>query len=434
MFTGALYLQPAPEAYNSDDAPDEMARRVASRCWPAVIVVNAPPDSGGNISWLAWGILKELGKEHDLHGSTAAGHESWALAEIWLRAHRTSALIVLGAEALSGRLWRMLARLTTAGELTVLLVNATHTLVQSQRRLLHRAGPFERTDHMAFSAWAELQLHQRRAEPQAMSMPFKRFPSVPADEVPFFRERCRELLSNQDFTTVDDAYLEAFRQARAWLANRTEPLLEEDVGEFLARLVRTAADLHEKLTRLRGAQAGFWRNEWHLKVRVNALVAAHSTEPVDLDAHQAVRTLNGYVAPQIAALGVLALRTRLPPARLAMFNCDHLDRDCRELELDGESLAFAAEESALLRAQLLSMTRLGHPPDGPLFCRLDGSRMPPKALQQRLRRAAKETGLQLTQAWSPPVNLEHGYWMRRRGLSIQSFAGRRRGDWLAPSE
>ena len=434
MFTGALYLQPAPEAYNSDDAPDEMARRVASRCWPAVIVVNAPPDSGSNISWLAWGILKQLGKEHDLHGGTAAGHESWALAEIWLRAHRTSALIVLGAEALSGRLWRMLARLTTSCELTVVLVNATHTLLQSQRRLLHRAGPFERIDPTAFSAWAELQLHERPAEQAVTPMPFKRFPSVPADEVPFFRERCRQLLSDQDFTIVDDVYLEAFWEARAWLADRAEPLVEEDVGEFLARLIRTAADLHEKLTRLRGAQAGFWRNEWHLKVRVNALVAAHSTEPVDVDAQQAVRTLNGYVAPQIAALGVLALRTRLPPARLARFNCDQLANDCRELDLDGETLVLSGEESALLRAQVLSMKCQGHPADGPLFCRVDGTRMPPNALQQRLRRAAKETGLQLTQAWSPPVHLEHGYWMRRRGLSIQSFAGRRRGDWLTPSE
>ncbi len=136
----------------------------------------------------------------------------------------------------------------------------------------------------------------------------------------------------------------------------------------------------------------------------------------------------------IAALGVLALRTRLPPARLARFNCDQLANDCRELDLDGETLVFSGEESALLRAQVLSMKRQGHPADGPLFCRVDGSRMPPNALQQRLRRAAKETGLQLTQAWSPPVHLEHGYWMRRRGLSIQSFAGRRRGDWLTPSE
>jgi hypothetical protein len=434
VFTGALYLQPAREAYDSDDAPDEMARRVASRCWPAVIVVNAPPDSGSNISWLAWGILRQLGKEHDLHGGTAAGHESWALAEIWLRAQRTSALIVLGAEALSGRLWRMLARLTTSCEITVLLVNSTHTLAQSQRRLLHHAGPFERTDPTAFSAWAQLQLHEHPAELEVTPRPFKRFPSVPADEVPFFRERCRQLLSDQDFMTVDDAYLEAFRDARAWLADRTEPLLEEDVGEFLARLIRTAGDLDEKLTRLRGAQAGFWRDEWHLKVRVNGLVAAHSTEPVDLDMRQAVRTLNGYVAPQIAALGVLALRTRLHPARLATFNSNQLVRDCRELDLDGETLVFSVEESALLRAQVLSMKRQGHPADGPLFCRVDGSRMPPNALQQSLRRAAKESGLQLTQAWLPPVHLEHGYWMRRRGLSIQSFAGRRRGDWLTPSE
>jgi len=429
-----LYLDLVVDPSESRPPADELARHVASRCWPAVIVVNVAPDSGDNVRWLAWGILAQLGKERDLHGGTAAGHEAWALAEIWLQAHRTSALIVLGAEGLSGRLWRMLARLTASAELTVLLVNSTLTLVQSQRRLLHRAGPFERIDSSTFSAWTEQQLKQRPAEVVVIPTTGRRFPAVPADDVPFFREACRRLLSAQDFAIVDDAYIQGFRDTQAWLADQREPLLEEHTGEFLTHLIRSASGLHEALTRLRGAQAASWRHGWHLKVRVNPLLAAHSTEPIGFDPRQAVRDLNGYVAPQIAALGVLALRTRLPPVRLADFNSDDLIHDCRELDLDGEALAFTAEEAALLRAHALSMQRQGHPADGPLFCRRDGTRLPPAALQQTLRRAAKETGIQLTQAWSPPAHLQHGYWMRRRGLSIQPFDGRARGDRLRPSE
>jgi hypothetical protein len=85
-----------------------------------------------------------------------------------------------------------------------------------------------------------------------------------------------------------------------------------------------------------------------------------------------------------------------------------------------------------LRAQLLSVQRQGHPADGPLFCRRDGTRTTPSALQQTLRRAARETGLQLTRGWSPPLNAEHGYWMRRRGLSIQPLTGHARDARLRP--
>lgn len=428
LFTGALHLQPAAHsAYSDRDPPDEIARRVGARCWPRVIVVNAAPDIGQRALRLAQAILEQLGKDPDLHGGTAATHENWSLAEIWLRAHDTTTLIVLGAEHLNARLWRRLAALTRSGEITVALISQTHALVQAQRQLLEPAdggSSISTVDHDTFCTWAEHQLQSPTTEPAgpATSRPAM-FPAVPPDDVPFFRETCRRLLSHHDFAIVDDAYVEGFEHTQAWLDDPPAPLLEEHAGAFLADLVRHAGGIHEQLTLMRGAQSAFWRNGWLLKLRIDSLLAAHRTEPVGFDSAHAAHQLNGYTTPHIAALGVLALRTRLPPARLALINADQLTDDCTSLNLGDQTIQLPDGEARLLRAQVLNAGRHDHSPNGPLFCHKDGTRMRPHALQQHLRRAAAETGLRLTQHWSPPLDRQHTHWMHRRGLTLQRLAG-----------
>lgn len=254
-----------------------------------------------------------------------------------------------------------------------------------------------------------------------MSPASKPFPAVPRDDVPFFIETCHELLSPEDRSSVDDAYIRGFRDARAWLAGTCEPLLEEQVGAFLLGLVGDVADVHEQLIRIRGAPAGFWRKGWLLKVRVDALMAAHRTALAATDRQHELRMLNGFVAPRVAALALLALRTRLPPARLAVLNADQLTNDST-LDLGGETISFEPDESILLRAQLLDAERNVHPANGPLFCDRLGRRMTANRLQQTLRRAAVDSGLPLTQTWSPPVDRHHSHWMHRRGLSIQPLS------------
>lgn len=427
--SGTLYLQPDLREHRRSrlvDSPDVIARRVAAQCWPRVIVVNVAPDIGERAVRLAWGILEQLGKDPDLHGTTAATHENWSFAEIWLQAHATTTLIVLGAERLNARLWRRLASLTAAGDLTLLLVNQTSTLMQAQRQLLEPAEAlFARTDDETFASWAEIELQQPTTEPApdtSTSRPAM-FPAVPADDIPFFRESCRRLLTRDDFAIVDDAYVQGFHHTHGWLHDPREPLLEEHAGAFLTDLVRHAGGIHEQLTLMRGAQAAFWRNGWLLKIRIDALLAAHRTEPVSFDPQHAVHQLNGYTAPHVAALGVLALRTRLPPARLALLNTDQLTDDCTSLNLGDEPITIPAAEARLLHAHVLNARRRGHAANGPLFCQKDGTRMRPHALQQHLRRAAAETGLPLTQNWSPPLDRQHTHWMHRRGLTLQRLAG-----------
>ncbi len=113
----------------------------------------------------------------------------------------------------------------------------------------------------------------------------------------------------------------------------------------------------------------------------------------------------------------------LPPARLALLNADQLSDDATSLNLGDHTIDITAREAALLQAHVLNARRQGHSANGPLFCHKDGTRMRPHALQQHLRRAAAETGLKLTQNWTPPLDRHHTHWMHRRGLSLQRLAG-----------
>lgn len=421
---GALHLalEPDQRAERLGEV-HAVVRRVERHCSPQVVVVNIAPDIGGSVVRLATSILAQLGKDFDLHHSGAAS-ENWALADVWLRAHRTASLVILGAESLNASLWRKLVAQAASSGRGLLLVNGAGPLALEHRRLLNaRQTTIVQMDREMFQEWADELLNRElaRASHQAAA-PTMQFPAVPRDDVPFFIETCHELLSAEDFKAVDAAYIQGFRDARAWLAGLREPLFEEQVGAFLLGLVGDVADVHEQLTRIRGAQAGFWRKGWLLKVRVDALIAAHRSAPAAMDRQHELRMLNGFVAPRVAALALLALRTRLPPARLAVLNADQLTNDCSTLDLGGETISFEPEESILLRAQILDAERNGHLANGPVFCDRLGRRMTPNRLQQTLRRAAVDTGLPLTQTWSPPVDRHHSHWMHRRGLSIQPLS------------
>ena len=137
---GAVYVEPPIEA-GAEHLGDvqEVIRRVAAQCWPQVVVVNVPPDIGKSVVRLATSILAQLGKDFDLHHSAAAT-ENWALAEVWLRAHQTTNLVVLGAQMLNASLWRKLTSLTTSSEHSVLLVNGGSPLSREHRRLLDAPG------------------------------------------------------------------------------------------------------------------------------------------------------------------------------------------------------------------------------------------------------------------------------------------------------
>lgn len=389
---------------------------------PRVIAVTVAPDTRDNADWLAWAILEQLGKDPDLTRGVN-GKDSWSLAELWLEANETLALLVIGVERLTVRLWRKLAELSHKQDLVVWLIPQFLRLTRGQRELLaHPQSPITTISDGRFLDWAREASSHRPPKPRAKPVTPFLFPAVPADEQPFFRDTCRRLLSSEDFAVVDDAYRHAFTHTMHWLRRPPAPLLEEHAGAYLADLVRNARGLHDQLTRLRGAQAAFWRHRWLLKIRPDTLAAAYRVTPHGIDRDAAIALLNAYASPRTAALGALALRTQLPPARIALINADQLTQDCRVLHLGDEEPVRTDTERVLLYAQLLDTYGHNQRAAGPLFRGPDLQRMRPHTIQQILRRTATETGLPLTQTWTPPTDRQHAFWMHRRGLTLQPLA------------
>ena len=346
-----------------------------------------------------------------------AADEAWGLAATWLRAHDIRALVVIGSQYASAALWRRLAALATEARLTIALIGTSPRLTRAQRELL--GGPITRWRADAFTSWISQLPPADRAPPRARRTPF---PAVPVDELPFFRASCARLLGAEAFDVVDAAYRAAFRSTERWLSNVARPLTEECTGAFLADLISDADGIHDQLTRIRGAQAAFWRARWLLKVHVDVLAAAYRAHLDGIDRHAAADLLNGYVSPRTAALAAITLRTQLPPGRLALLNAQQLTHHCRALNLgEGPPITFGPERPLLI-AHRLEAERRGQDPRGALFCDHHGQRLRPKAIKQLLRRTSAETGLALTQTWSPPTQRQHAYWMHRRGLSIQPLA------------
>ena len=427
-FSGTLYLDPStcPMASDADDgcAPHELARRTAAHCWPSVVAVNLPPDIGDYLPRLAATVMAELGKDVDLGGSVPKpAKDLWALTEAWLRAHRTTALIVSGCESLGVRLWEALASLASAS-FAVILVNRTSKLTRGHRRVLSRDEPLiERTDYATFFEWANAQIEggaPRQTVAPSTPLP-ARFPAVPPDDVPFFIETSRRVLTEDEFDRVLMVYLHSFDAAVAWLSRRRVGVPEDVVGAFLAELIRDTTDIHAQVARLRGAQAGFWRSGRLLKLHADAFIAAHRTTPSTRDRDRELRILQSFLSPLVASAAVLTLQGRLTPAQLADLDTEQLRDDCGSLELDdGAIVNFVAGEAVLIRAHVLSTQHRGDL-GGPLFRNQSGQRMRPSRVQSILHRAAVETGLPLTHVWSPPLDQRHANWLHRCGFSVHEL-------------
>jgi hypothetical protein len=269
-----------------------------------VICVEIPPGDSVPLGALALGILAALGKDLDREKQIKQ-RDAWRLARVWLNAEEIQALIVIGADQLDATTWRQLSDVCRQTPTpSVILIQHQTGLERTQRELLDGDRTFTSAPPAAFQAWGARfdAALERAASPDHESAPSRepRFPSVPDDEIPYFRSACRAALSKPDFRVVDDTYRKSYDSTCRWLAGRDQ-LSEDDVGKYLAAALH-GADVNEQLTRLRGAQVAFLRHWWLLKVDVEGLAAAHHVDPpthIDAETH---RQLRAYIQPKTSAL------------------------------------------------------------------------------------------------------------------------------------
>lgn len=412
--------------YDPTDAGDtgRMARSLGRH--EGVVCVEIPPRDPVPLVALALGILERLGKDLDREKQIKQ-RDAWRLARVWLNVEEIQALIIIGADQLDAAAWRQLS--DVCGQTptpSVILIQHQTGLDRTQRELLNREPTFTSVPPATFHAWGgrfeAAREHASTAHAKVAPARKPRFPSVPDDEIPYFRAACRSALSKPDFRLVDDTYRKAYDSTWRWLDGR-RPLSEDQVGTFLAGALR-GADVNEQLTRLRGAQVAFLRHWWLLKVDVEALAGAHHVDPpADID-DDAYDQLHAYIQPKTSALAALAIATKLPPGRLAMLNADQIyagrtwDREANVVDLGDRKVAVPAA-SLFLRAHQVDRDLRSEPPDGPLFTTSTGERLTAAGVQQLLRRVTRDIGRPLVSGWSSPAEQQHGHWMRRRGLTLQ---------------
>ncbi len=291
-----------------------VARRLGRH--DGVVCVEIPPRESVPLGALALGILASLGKDLDREKQITQ-RDAWRLARVWLNAEEIHALIIIGGDQLNVATWRQLSDVCRQSPTpSVILIQHQTGLDRSQRELLDRERTFTSVPAATFHKWSRrfegACEHASRADDELARALKARFPSVPGDEIPYFRAACRAALSKPDFRVVDDVYRKGYDSTSRWLNGRDQ-LSEDEVGRFLAAALR-GADVNEQLTRLRGAQVAFLRHWWLLKVDVEGLATAHHVDPpTHIDA-ETYRLLRAYIQPKTSALAALAIVTGLPPA------------------------------------------------------------------------------------------------------------------------
>jgi hypothetical protein len=401
-----------------------VARRLGRH--DGVVCVEIPPRDSVPLGALALGILASLGKDLDREKQITK-RDAWRLARVWLNAEEIQALIIIGADQLDVATWRHLSDVCRQSPPpSVILIQHQTGLDRTQRELLDRERTFTSVPPATFRTWGRrfeaACEHASRTDDTRVCAAKARFPSVPGDEIPYFRASCRATLSKPDFRVVDDTYRKGYDSTCRWLDIRDQ-LNEDDVGRFLAASLR-GTDVNEQLTRLRGAQVAFLRHWWLLKVDIEALAAAHHVDsPIHIDA-ETHRQLRAYVQPKTSALAALAIVTGLPPGRLAMLNADQIyagrrwQRAYDAIDLGDRKLA-VPDASLFLQAHDVDRGLRDQPPDGPLFTTTAGERLTAAGVQQQLRRVTRDIGQPLVSSWSSAPAQQHGHWMRRRGLTLQ---------------
>lgn len=405
-------------------ATGALARRLGEL--DRIVRVALAPGENRPLGALGMAILQALGKDLDLTPALRQ-QDAWRLAKAWLEAEDTRALIVIGPEQFTEELWEEIDDVRRYQRARVVILVSHQTGEDSPRRQPgHAERCFDRVDAASLHRWAARFTAAYRPADAVSKPPPPRYPAVPDDEAPYFRAACRAVLTAPEFARVNRSYRRGHDITRRWLTGRDD-VSEEEASDHLAEALLWINDVHERLTRLRGAQIAFLHHRWLLKVDLEAFSVSHAIQrPSDIDTQIAAR-LRAYPQPKLSALAALAIATGLSPANLAVLNADQIfpndDRhlgSCNAIYYGDEYLPIESGARPFLRAHHADRNLRRQPPDGPLFTTTAGRRLAAAAIQQQLRRISQDTGLPLL---SSPTTGPHdpldGHWMRRSGITLQ---------------
>lgn len=397
--------------------PDEAAvlsvkvRRIA---FPGSHAVSLAPLPGTDdrLAWLASDLLEALGKRMSSYGTPRGAVELWSLARTWLSVERIALVVIVGVDFVGAKLLRMLGELDTE----VLLVYEGDVLPDGHREALAGIGA-GRVDLEEAKQQIVGHVGPRRRRlplPPADEAPV--FPAVPRDAFPYFWPRCKEVLSREDFEVVAEVYTRADRQTETFLARSNVDHF--DVAEFLQALVAESPSVDRELTALRGAEHGFFRDGWLLRVDPDALAARGAPLPAPITVRH-LECLRWYANARVAAIAALAF-SGLTPEGITTLDVDQLlySDAGHGMRVLGDHRRDLGALAPFVKAHVLH-AGLSRDQCVPLFQTAHGSRMKAASARTALRRVVQETGFRYLDHWTPPADQRATHWMRASGLTLQ---------------
>ncbi|MCF6507471.1 hypothetical protein E9549_08620 [Blastococcus sp. MG754426] len=221
-----------------------------------------PGSKYGN--WVYRDLLAAMGKDRDYAAArTQSVADDRAVTQAYLRAHTIQRIVVVHCEWARARTrdegLGYLLELADDLDLDLDLVSELDRNSTARNWVAATGGDLLDWDPQRFQAPAEI--IERRG---TSAFP----PEVPYVDFPLFRATCRRLLSPEEFRQVDNAYVFAFRSARAIL---TGDLTEAETINFLRVQLASVVNPAHAATILRACQAAAFVNGILLKIDLSSL-------------------------------------------------------------------------------------------------------------------------------------------------------------------
>ena len=366
-------------------------------------------------------ILTSLGKRFDALRFERATKQAWQLVDIWFQAEQVRDLFVLRA-----------ARLDPA-----LLRSLTDLAIGHGAAVWHIGGPGGGHRHDV-RRWNKATFRHHWMEVVAVAGSTEEgadFPEVPDDDFLTFRWSCRRLLDSQSFERVDRAFCESMDITGEWLRPRTrfrcwgapdgEPPDGDEFAAQLQELLVSASSAAEALTRLRGAQAAYFRAGWLIDYPISDGGESDGLVPLGpaLDETMA-RRLRRLCLPASTAAMALVLATDLRSDGLSRLDISDVDEDGGGVLIGdgGHRFTVPPHAQSLVRALLVERRIAGAGDRDALFMDARrGERITAERMSTLLRRLCWSTtaAVGLLAAERSPMRPSH--WLLERRLGIRSL-------------
>ncbi len=345
-------------------------------------------------------VMEAMGKPDSLDGGKSHVADSIHLLSIWLAAHQTRWLILLGTQRMDSAISGALLRAILAGGAQILLPAARD--VGSPVPPGHDPQPVE---WEAVPALIGAQ-PPPAPPPKPMALPVRLPPSDWVD----FRADCRTHLPPEQFAATDRHYVRSLRATEARL--KKSPPTVEETRDWLATIANTSESTNEALIRTRAAQAAYFKHGYNLRINAERLITTlieFRERRFSVHDWRALRAYRATHRPAICALH----GTGVPTRELATLTSTEVNDVLQTGTIRG--LALDSEATPYLRAHLLYRQ---HNPDGDERYLLQNVREISKAINE----GSRDLGLLIGQRYTGENRHTLNIWRYRDGFQLEEFS------------